>query len=198
MAAPETRQSLLLRLHDPRDREAWDQFVDLYQHVVYQMAVRRGMQPADADDLTQQVLMSVSGAITRFEPDNAAARFRTWLQKIARNAIFNAMTRRPRDCAAGGSATLDLLNEQIAPECQSEQLELEYRREVFLVAASKIQSEFQPHTWACFWETVVCNRTVDVVAQELGRNRGSVYTARCRVIARLREVVEQLDQRGEL
>ena len=43
-----TRPSLLVRIRDPRDREAWGQFVEIYAPLVYEMARRRGLQDADA------------------------------------------------------------------------------------------------------------------------------------------------------
>ena len=66
---PPTRPSLLVRIRDNGDREAWRQFVDLYAPLVYKFARRRGLQDADAADLTQEVLQAVAGASIR---NNAA------------------------------------------------------------------------------------------------------------------------------
>jgi RNA polymerase sigma-70 factor (ECF subfamily) len=65
MPAPETRASLLLRIRDPLDRDAWEEFSALYRPVVMEMARGRGMQNADAEDLAQHVLVAISGAIER-------------------------------------------------------------------------------------------------------------------------------------
>ena len=64
---PETRESLIVRVKDPDDRDAWEQFVGMYRPVVYRVARRRGLQEADAQDLAQHVLMSVAGAIDQWE-----------------------------------------------------------------------------------------------------------------------------------
>jgi hypothetical protein len=56
----ETRASLLLRVRDSADREAWEEFVEIYGPVVHRLARNKGMQPADADDVTQQVLLAVA------------------------------------------------------------------------------------------------------------------------------------------
>lgn len=45
---PDTRHSLLFRLRDTTDREAWRQFVEVYSPVIYHYARRRGLQDADA------------------------------------------------------------------------------------------------------------------------------------------------------
>ena len=111
MSAPETRPSLLLRIRDRHDRHAWQEFVSLYRPVVCQMAINRGMQRADAEDLAQQVLMTISDAIDRFDPEDDRAKFRTWLKTIARRAIINALTRRAPDLASGGTEVMQLLDQ---------------------------------------------------------------------------------------
>ena len=70
-----TRPSLLVRIRDARDREAWGQFVEIYAPLVYDMARRRGLQDADAADLTQDVLRSVAGAISRLDYDRRRGSF---------------------------------------------------------------------------------------------------------------------------
>src|SRR5262245_47940975 len=99
--APETRASLLIRLKDRADDEAWFEFTEIYRPVILRLAARRGLQPADADDLAQQVLSSVARAIDRWKEDPARARFRTWLQRVATNAIINALTRGRPDRGSG-------------------------------------------------------------------------------------------------
>ncbi len=133
---PETRESLIIQVKDPSNREAWENFVDLYRPVIHRIAIARGMQDADAQDLTQQVLMAVALSIGRWEKSNANTRFRHWLRRVARNAIVNAMSRRPRDQAVGTSSFQDMLVD--LPERTSHEhdletdslIELEYRREL--------------------------------------------------------------------
>ena len=62
---PETRDSLLVRMRDPRDGQAWAEFVQIYEPVVYRLARGQGLQDADARDLTQQVLMAVAARVER-------------------------------------------------------------------------------------------------------------------------------------
>ena len=95
-----TRPSLLVRIRDARDREAWGQFVEIYAPLVYDLARRRGLQDADAADLTQEVLRSVSGAIGRLDYDPARGTFRSWLFTVTRNAI-NTFFESQRQGAAG-------------------------------------------------------------------------------------------------
>lgn len=188
----ETRASLLLRVRDPADREAWEEFVEIYGPVIHRLARHKGMQPADADDVMQQVLWAVARAIERDGYDSQRARFRTWLRRVARNAILNALTRGRPDRASGDSALQALLEDHASPnEADSELLRLECRREVFRRAAQLIQPEFHPATWSAFWQTTVEGRACEDVARELGKQMGSVYAARSRVMRRLQEKVDE-------
>jgi RNA polymerase sigma-70 factor (ECF subfamily) len=191
-ASPETRASLLIRLKDQADDEAWFEFTEIYRPVIYRLACRKGMQAADADDLVQQVLAAVARVIDRWKADPERARFRTWLNRVATNAIINALTRGRPDRGSGDSGLQELLDAQPAADgAGSELVRIEHRREVFRWAARQIRPEFQPTTWDAFWFTAVEGRDVDQVAGELQRSRGSVYAARSRVMRRLREMVHE-------
>jgi len=194
MSIPETRPSLLLRIRDSGDRQAWTEFCDLYRPVIVALARQRGLQPADAEDLAQQVLVAISNAIDRFDPQQGPARFRTWLKTIARNAIINTLTRRPPDVASGGQRDLEgLLHAQPHASGDTDELIGEYRRQIFLTAASQIRSECEPSTWEAFWRSSIDCESVDAIAAAMKRSVGSVYTARSRVMKRLKEKVRELD-----
>src|SRR5262245_51653629 len=84
---PLTRASLLLRLRDPGDAEAWREFVELYTPLVYGYARKQGLQEADASDLCQDVLGAVVGAVGRLEYDPARGAFRNWLFTVVRRKL---------------------------------------------------------------------------------------------------------------
>lgn len=195
MLVPDTRPSLILRVRNPNDADAWNQFVNLYRPVILRLACRKGIQPADAEDLAQQVLMSVAGAIERWQPDAQKARFRTWLQTIVRNAILNALQRRSPDIAVGGDGDTNCLEQTPGPQCDDlNSLNDEYRRELFLRAVQRIHMEFAQETWDSFWKTTVQGVDIDSAASQTGRTRGSIYAARSRVMKRLRETIEELEE----
>ena len=190
---PTTRHSLIARLKDPSDQIAWEEFMEIYRPVVYRVAIQKGLQPADADDVAQTVMVSVSQAVERWQPDPNRARFRTWLNRIAVNAALNALTRRKPDQGAGDTASLDLLAQQPCGDgLDSKLVQLEYRRESFRVAARQIKSEFKPETWQSFWLTAVEGFSAQSAAEQLGKKPGSIYTARSRVMKRLQERVAEL------
>jgi RNA polymerase sigma-70 factor (ECF subfamily) len=153
------------------------------------------MQEADAEDVAQVVLASVAKAIEQREHDPERAKFRTWLQRVANNAILNALSREKPDRGSGDSAlqaVLDQHESRGGPD--SDLLRLEYRREVFRWAARHVRQEFRQETWDAFWLTAVEGRAAETVAKELAKNPGAIYAARSRVMRRIEEKVKEYEQ----
>lgn len=189
---PETHDSLLAQVQSLQDESAWHEFVAIYRPVVYRLARRRGLQHADAEDLSQRVLIAVRQSIGRWRSDPSQGRFRAWLGTIARNAILNMLTRRPPDAAVGGTSIHQRLAEEPQPDAAlGEHMEREHRRSLFRWAARRVRDEFRDGTWEAFWRSVVEGEAVDEVAVSLGKSLGAVYAARGRVIRRLRDEIRQ-------
>jgi len=191
---PETRTSLLLRVRSPANQEAWTEFVEIYAPVIHRLAVRRGLQPADADDLVQQVMISISRAIEKRPHDRERAKFRTWLNRVAENAILNALTRGKPDVGSGRTDFIELLTQHSAPPEDSALLRRECQEQVFRWAADRIRLEFNEETWEAFWATAVDGQACEQVAVRLEKNVGSIYAARSRVMRRLKEKVTEFEQ----
>ena len=193
---PETRDSLLVRVRSPNNREAWDQFVQIYRPIIYRLARSRGLQDADAQDLAQQVLVSVASAIGTWEKSDEKVRFRHWLRRVARNAIVNALSRRPQDLAVGGSSAQSLLADQQCDTPNSvNEIEMEYRRELYLQAAQRVRVDVEPDTWRAFELTLIEGKSMDEAALMLNKSIGAIYVARSRMMQRLREAVQTLENR---
>jgi RNA polymerase sigma factor (sigma-70 family) len=193
--SPATRQSLLVRLRDPRDGQAWTEFVAIYTPLIDRLARTNGLQSADAADLAQEVFRAVSGAIDRYDPDPARGSFRGWLFRIARNLMINLLAaRRVRPQATGDSDVQELLNRVPAPDgAETAFFDLEYRRGLFVWAADQVRGEFRPSTWQAFWLTAVEGQAANDAATASGISIGAVYIARSRVMARLKSVIEQVE-----
>src|SRR5256885_14759398 len=116
--APVTNPSLLLRVRDGRDQDAWRQFFALYVPLLYGYARKRGLQDADAADVAQDVFQRVLGALRRLDYDPTRGSFRAWLCTITRNRIatWTAGVQR-RDRGSGDSDVHDLL-EEYPDDCQ--------------------------------------------------------------------------------
>jgi len=195
---PDTRTSLLIRVRDPADQVAWAEFVQIYRPVILRLSRLKGMQEADAEDIAQVVLSAVAKAVEQREHDPKRAKFRTWLHRVAENAILNALSRRKPDQGSGNPVTHAILESSESPSGpDSNLLRLEYRREVFRWAARQVRKEYEPATWDAFWLTAVEGRTGDEVARSLGKNRGAIYAARGRVIRRIQEKVAEFEKESQ-
>ncbi len=193
---PTTRHSLVLRLRNLDDEAAWQEFLGIYEPLIYGLARRKGLQDADARDLCQEVFRAVAGAIERWDPDPAKGKFRAWLFRIARNLLVNFFVDQRRHARGTGSTSVqDLLEACPAGDSQTEaEFDAEFKRQVFRWAADQVRCEFADSTWKAFWTSGVENRPIRQVAQELGLSTGAVYIARSRVLARLRQRVEELSE----
>jgi RNA polymerase sigma factor (sigma-70 family) len=196
---PSTRASLLVRLRDPRDERAWSEFVDIYTPLVYRLARRRGLQNADAIDLTQEVFRAVASAIDRFDPDPSRGTFRAWLSRIARNLTINALAARDRQVRGTGDTAVARLIDELPASTDDEpsaEFDLEYRRRLFDWAADRVRAEVSETEWRAFYLTGVEGREPRDVAAMLATSIGTVYSYKSRVMARLRRLIEQVDDPG--
>jgi RNA polymerase sigma-70 factor (ECF subfamily) len=189
---PITRPSLLVRIRDLQDHQAWSEFVDLYGPVVYAFARRRGLQEADAGDVTQEVLRAVAAAAGGLEYDPAKGSFRGWLYTVARNKLHDFLARRGRQCSGSGDTAVQaLLEEQPAP--QEEALwDEEYRQQLFAWAAERVRGRFEDSTWQAFHRVAVDGKGPKETAAALGLTLAAVYMAKSRVLAALKKEIQEL------
>ena len=187
-----TRLTLLIRLQDGDDKQAWSDFVDLYSPVVYGFARRQGLQDADAADLVQEVLRSVARSVRSY--DHEKGRFRSWLMAVVRNRLAEFWAGRAREAVGSGDTRVRRRMEQLpSQENEDDVWEQEYRRSVFRLAVARIRDGFADSTWQAFWQTHVDGRGTREVAQSLGISEGAVYIAKSRVMARLKQQVQVLE-----
>src|SRR5438876_10704993 len=104
--APLTRPSLLVRIKDLADAQAWESFVELYAPLVYAFARKRGLQEADASDLTQEVLRAVAAAAGRLEYDPSRGSFRGWLYTVTCNKFRDFIDSHQRVCQGTGDSAV--------------------------------------------------------------------------------------------
>jgi RNA polymerase sigma-70 factor (ECF subfamily) len=183
-----TSISLLERLRQPGDEQAWQRFVQLYTPLLYYWARRAGLPTADANDLVQEVLVVLVKKLPEFEYDPSKS-FRGWLRTIALNKWRERCRRfAARPDQAGESGLSGVAEEDPAAAFEED----EYRGQLVRRALAIMQAEFQPATWKACWEVVVGGRPAGEVAAELAVSVDVVYSAKSRVLRRLREELHGL------
>lgn len=197
--SPQTRPSLVARLANSGDADAWEEFLSLYQPLILRLAARYGLQDSDARDVCQEVHAAVADDVDGFQPDGKPASFRRWLFTIARHRICKFLGKQRRlKLLTGGSDLHQQLNQvpDVALENDVE-LETEYRRQLLVQVGRRIRREFKPKTWRVFWKVAILEIPPELVAQELKMKIGAVYASKCRVICRLKEELNRLEGKLE-
>jgi RNA polymerase sigma-70 factor (ECF subfamily) len=170
-----------------RAPEAWRQLARLYGPLVYRWCRQAGLPVPDAEDVLQEVFLTVASRIGEFQSDRQEGSFRGWLRTITRHKVGDWIRRRARSPrAVGGPEAQQVLAEATAPEADADLPEtgVLYHR-----ALALIREEFQEATWQAFWRVVVEGQTPADAAADLGMTRNAVYIARSRVLHRLREAL---------
>jgi RNA polymerase sigma-70 factor (ECF subfamily) len=192
---PKTRQSLLLRLGCNSD-DAWSEFLEVYEQAIYTFARSKGLQDADAWDVTQEVLSAVEKKIDSWQADPAKGTFRGWLYRVARNIAIDKIHAQSKTAAGSGdSRVVKLLAEH--PEQFQQETTLfwtNYRRRLLHWAAEQVKPDYKESSWQSFWLTSVEGKKPEDVAKELEVSVGSVYAAKFRIVSRIKDIVTRLDE----
>jgi len=192
-----TSSTLLEQLRAGRP-DAWERFVRLYSPTVYRWCRRSGLAAEDAADVLQEVLSAVMRHLADFHRDRPDDSFGGWLAAITRNKVRDHYRRRHGTAEAQGGTTAqrrmadipapsDSTEDSIRPDAESEAWLA--RRVLELIRA-----EFEGRTWDAFWRTTVDEQPPADVAKDLQMSVAAVYTAKSRVLRRLRQVMGELPE----
>jgi RNA polymerase sigma-70 factor (ECF subfamily) len=188
-SALHTRPSLLLRVRDPADVEAWNIFYTLYAPLVCKRCRAKGLQDADAADVCQKVFVKLLGRLRSFTYEPGKGQFRDYLGVVVTNEIHRFFR-----TGANASQTQVDGDERLTrlPAPEDTQWIEEFMRHVFPFALERIRPHFAETTWQVFEERWLNNRPAAEVAAELDVPVATVFYAQSRVLARLREAIREL------
>jgi RNA polymerase sigma-70 factor (ECF subfamily) len=190
---PDTRHTLIARLKDPTDQASWEAFLAIYEPLILRYALRRGLQHADAADISQRVLWSVARAADSWSVGVEYGSFRAWLAKVTRNAVINLLERDAKHRGIGNSLSFDRLFE--IPDTVDDSIAIwnrEYEIQVFQLAATRVKARFQDDSWKLFWRTTACAESIETVASDLGKSLGAAYAIRSRIMVAIREAAKAI------
>jgi RNA polymerase sigma-70 factor (ECF subfamily) len=187
----QTRRSLLSRLRDLEDGASWQTFFDLYWRLLYNVARRAGLDDADAQDVVQDAVMSISREMPQFRYDPERGSFKSWLFRIVRRRVadhFRKLYRQP--------AQVDVTPESLEPSMEvtlSEAWEQEWERSVLAAAIAQVRAEANPKHFQVFDYCVLKEWPAAKVATTLGMNAAQVYLARHRVSQAVKRAARRID-----
>ncbi len=185
-----TSASLLERLQQRPDQEAWRRLVELYTPLIHGWLRRHAdLQANDADDLTQEVLSSLVRRLPRFRHNQRPGAFRAWLRTVTVNCLRDFWRRRRgRPWAAAGGDPARLLAElEDSASGMSRVWDEEHDRHVAGALLERVRGEFTPSTWEAFRQLALEGRSAAEVGAALGLTPNAVLIAKSRVLRRLRE-----------
>jgi RNA polymerase sigma-70 factor (ECF subfamily) len=181
-----TPVSLLRKLRQPDDQEAWTRFVRLYSPFLYRCARRQGVPENDALDLVQDTFLLLVRKLPTFEYDPERS-FRGWLRTILRHLWKDRLRRqmsRPTEQTGGDP------EDPVVPSFEEIFADQEYHSYIARRALQIMRTDFQPQTWQACWEHAVEGFSAPEVARRLGVSPSYVYVATYRVLARLRQELD--------
>jgi RNA polymerase sigma-70 factor (ECF subfamily) len=183
----ETSTTLLRRVRDTRDQDAWGEFVAFYQPLLLAYVARKGLREYDAHDVVQNILIALLRALPTFELNKTRGRFRSWLYQVSANAVEDWRRARRRHARTGGDwegTGVEPVAPTVDPDKEWEEIT---RSRVFQEVLPQVRGETDPKTWACFEQHLLLRRSGQDVGAQLGLKPNTVYVNASRVLKRLGE-----------
>ena len=183
-----TRRTLLERVKDPRDREAWGRFFDLYAPLLERYARTMGLPAWDAEEIRDQVLLVVSTKLEAFEYDPTRGGFKGWLHGIVRGKVVDHLRR----SGSQSDASVEWVGLEDSAPSPDESWEREWRREHLRHALDQARRTVGDRVFEAFRESALDGRPAVEVAERLDLTVHQVYKARPKVLAAVREALARL------
>ena len=189
-----TRVTLLGRLRrDPTDQAVWEEFVEHYGPRIYGWCRKWSLQEADAQDVTQNVLLRLAEKLRDFSYDPSRS-FRAWLKTLTHHAWSDFVQARSRPGQGSGDNGIGrMLDNLEAREDLVKHLEAEFDREVLEEAMLRVRLRVAPQTWQAFHLTALEGLSGAEAAARIPMQVAQVFVAKRRVQKMLQEEVARLE-----
>jgi RNA polymerase sigma factor (sigma-70 family) len=193
-SASKTSVTLLGRLRrDPTDQAAWNEFVERYGRMIYDWCRHWNLQDADAEDVTQTVLLRLAQKMSMFAYDPSRS-FRGWLKTLTQHAWSDFVTDRKRgNQGSGDSQVEELLHSCAARDELVTRLNAQFDLELFEAATARVRLRVQPQTWEAFRLTALEGLSGAAAAEQLKMRVATVFNAKSKVHRMLQEELRKLE-----
>jgi RNA polymerase sigma-70 factor (ECF subfamily) len=192
-----TSVSLIGRLgRDPGDAAAWEEFVRRYGRMVYGWCRHYQLQEADAEDVTQNVLLEVARQMRTFAYD-PSKRFRGWLRTVTHGAWCGWLEKQRRTAqGTGDSGVAAVLESTEARDDLARRLEEQFDLELLEEAQRRVRLRVEPHTWEAFRLLTFDGLPGAEAAARVGMKVSAAYVAKSKVQKMLQEELARLEAVG--
>lgn len=203
-----TRWSLIGRLKNLEDQDSWREFFDLYWKLIFNMARRAGLNSADAEDVVQETIISVTRSITKFKADPLHGSFKNWLLRLTKWRITDQFRKRKPVAQLKESYNTPIpppnseCIEQESHPCREPKdhplekvWEEEWKRNVMDQGLERVKRQVSSRQFQIFFLHVIKNKSAECVAKVLNINTNQVYVNKHRLSALLKEAVANLEKK---
>ncbi|MCQ2377670.1 MAG: hypothetical protein MJ016_00465 [Victivallaceae bacterium] len=198
-----TNKSLLARVR-AGDEISWREFYDAYKPLIYLCGGDCGLTQDEKEELVLQVMAEIfrKDIVGKYDPEHIPehlsfqytpekGRFRHFLRKIIRNQAIRIYHRRKSHLPLDAETASDELP---SSDEWGNIWETQWRKHVMAMAMTELKTKVRPETYIAFEMYAVQNRPVNEVADFLNLSLSSVYTAKSRCIATLKEIIAKLEE----
>lgn len=190
-----TSETLLQRLADAENEEAWDEFYRFYAPMVVSFCMKRGCSREAAYDVLQESMVRLFRIMPDFRYDRRRGRFRSFLFTVVRGRRLDLVKREARVKRTDNDTVvrekLCVIEEERADDPNAI-WEAEWRRNLIRRARERVKLRVGESTFRSFLLSTIERRPVDEVAAELGLDRNTIYQHRFRVRQLIGDEVESL------
>jgi len=194
-----TRESLLSRLRNLDDQASWQDFFDTYWNLIYSVARKAGLNDAEAQDVVQETVLTVSRKLPDFTYDAERGSFKGWLLTITRWRIEDQRRKKayrkdgkymPReealDTALMETVPADSMNwDQLWDE--------QWRQNIMERAIERVKRVVSGKEYQMFFLHGLKGIPAPEVAERLGVNQNDVYGAKYKVSELIEKAVKALE-----
>lgn len=189
-----TSISLLEILKQGDDHEAWQQMLVIYQPLIQKWLGRFGAPTSELPDLSQSILTVIVSKLPEFQHQGRTGSFRSWVKSITRNCLLEFWRAKKLHPIATGKSSFQEEINQLADDTSdlSAIWNQEYDQYVLASLLKQIRGEFKPSTWKAFQLVAIDGMAAKDAAEQLEVSLNSVFIAKSRVLARLRNAGKDL------
>lgn len=190
-----TTSTILQGLRDYNNQSAWQRLTERFQSPIVAFVRRMGLSPADADDVAQETLIAFAQALRNGQYDRNAGRLSRYLFGIAyRQALGARRAIARRSPAAGSSGLCGPLSQLEDEQAAATSWDQEWEQALLTQCIEQVRREVEPVTLRAFELVVREERSPAEAAELLGVPIKLVYNAKHRVLKRIRELRQQLEE----
>ena len=195
-----TRRTLLSRLRDLDDQASWRDFFDTYWKLIYSTAIKSGLSDADAQDVVQETILTVTRRIPEFKYDPAVGSFKGWLLHTTRWRILDHLRKQRPDAPmpADAARDTDLLTQ--IPDPEGARIEAawdaEWQQNLLDAALQRVKRQVNPKHYQVFELYALKEWPAGKVASTLGVNLAQVHLIKHRIGGLIKKEVKRLEEQG--